>query len=92
MKPGHRNAGRWIWLAVVLVKPINAVFFKRRWRGREHVPSTGAPAAIEHASHAPALHGPSQHTASAQKLDWHWVGPPHAAPLGSFALHVPPLQ
>ena len=41
MKPGHRNAGRWIWLAVVLVKPINAVFFKRRWRGREHVPPTG---------------------------------------------------
>ena len=41
MKPGHRNAGRWIWLAVVLVKPINAVFFKRHWRGREHVPPTG---------------------------------------------------
>ena len=41
MKPGHRNAGRWIWLAVVLVKPINTVFFKRRWRGREHIPPTG---------------------------------------------------
>ena len=41
MKPGHRNAGFWIWLAVVLVKPINAVFFKRRWGGREHIPPTG---------------------------------------------------
>ena len=41
MKPGHRNAGRWIWLTVVLVKPINTAFFKRRWRGREHVPPTG---------------------------------------------------
>ena len=41
MKPGHRNAGRWIWLAVVLVKPIDRVFFKRRWRGQEHVPATG---------------------------------------------------
>ena len=41
MKPGRRHAGRWIWLAVVLVKPINMVFFKRRWRGREHVPPTG---------------------------------------------------
>ena len=40
-EPGHRNAGRWIWLTVVLVKPINRVFFKRRWRGREHVPRTG---------------------------------------------------
>jgi 1-acyl-sn-glycerol-3-phosphate acyltransferase len=41
VKPGHRNAGRWIWLAVVLVKPINAAFFKRRWGGQEHVPATG---------------------------------------------------
>jgi 1-acyl-sn-glycerol-3-phosphate acyltransferase len=41
VKPGHRNAGRWIWLAVVLVKPIDRVFFKRRWRGQEHVPATG---------------------------------------------------
>jgi 1-acyl-sn-glycerol-3-phosphate acyltransferase len=41
VKPGHRNAGLWIWLAVVLVKPINAVFFKRHWRGREHIPPTG---------------------------------------------------
>ena len=41
MKPGHRNAGRWIWLTVVLVKPINTVFFRRRWRGHEHVPATG---------------------------------------------------
>jgi 1-acyl-sn-glycerol-3-phosphate acyltransferase len=39
--PGHKNAGRWIWLAVVLVKPINAALFKRRWRGHEHVPATG---------------------------------------------------
>ena len=39
--PGHRNAGRWIWLAVVLVKPINRAFFKRRWGGQEHVPPTG---------------------------------------------------
>jgi 1-acyl-sn-glycerol-3-phosphate acyltransferase len=39
--PGHKNAGRWIWLAVVLVKPINAAFFKTRWRGQEHVPATG---------------------------------------------------
>jgi 1-acyl-sn-glycerol-3-phosphate acyltransferase len=39
--PGHRNAGRWIWLAVVLVKPINRVLFTRRWGGQEHVPPTG---------------------------------------------------
>jgi 1-acyl-sn-glycerol-3-phosphate acyltransferase len=41
VKPGHRKAGRWIWLAVVLVKPINRAFFRRRWRGQEHVPATG---------------------------------------------------
>lgn len=41
MKPGHRKAGFWIWLSVVLVKPINTLLFKRRWRGREHVPPTG---------------------------------------------------
>jgi 1-acyl-sn-glycerol-3-phosphate acyltransferase len=40
-KPGHKNAGSWIWLTVVLVKPINALFFRCRWRGREHVPPTG---------------------------------------------------
>jgi 1-acyl-sn-glycerol-3-phosphate acyltransferase len=41
VKPGHRNAGRWVWLAVVLVKPLNAAFFKRHWRGQEHIPPTG---------------------------------------------------
>jgi 1-acyl-sn-glycerol-3-phosphate acyltransferase len=40
-RPGHKNAGRWIWLAVVLIKPITALIFKCRWRGQEHVPPTG---------------------------------------------------
>jgi 1-acyl-sn-glycerol-3-phosphate acyltransferase len=40
-KPGRKNAGRWIWLTVCLVKPVNRAFFKRRWRGQEHVPPTG---------------------------------------------------
>ena len=57
MKPGHRNAGRWIWLAVVLVKPINAVFFKRRWRGREHIPPTGGVVLVaNHVSQADWMH------------------------------------
>src|SRR5262249_49741767 len=33
----------------------------------EHVPFWAAPAAIEHASQAPALHAVSQHTPSTQK-------------------------
>jgi 1-acyl-sn-glycerol-3-phosphate acyltransferase len=39
--PGHQNAGRWIWLAVVLIKPINRAVFRRHWRGQEHVPPDG---------------------------------------------------
>jgi 1-acyl-sn-glycerol-3-phosphate acyltransferase len=40
-KPGHKNAGRWIWLTVFLVKPMNRALFKRHWLGQEHVPRTG---------------------------------------------------
>lgn len=36
---GH--VGSWIWFSVVIVKPTVQLFFKRRWRGREHVPPRG---------------------------------------------------
>jgi hypothetical protein len=48
-----------------------------------HVPSALPPAAVEHASHTPALHAVSQHTPSAQKPLEHSAPLPHATP---FAL------
>lgn len=40
-RSGRGHVGFWIWFAVVIVKPAVAVFFKVRWRGREHIPATG---------------------------------------------------
>jgi hypothetical protein len=45
-----------------------------------HVPFVVAPAATEHASHAPALHEELQQTPSVQKPLWHWEAVLHAAP------------
>jgi len=33
--------GFWLGLAVVVIYPLISLLFKRRWRGREHVPATG---------------------------------------------------
>jgi hypothetical protein len=44
-----------------------------------------------HASHGP-VHAPLQQYPSTQLLLWHWLAALHAAPLESFAVHVPPLQ
>jgi 1-acyl-sn-glycerol-3-phosphate acyltransferase len=40
-RKGRGPVGFWIWFAVVVVKPVVAVLFKRRWRGRENVPPAG---------------------------------------------------
>lgn len=40
-RPGRGHVGFWIWFSVVVVKPTVALFFKRRWRGREHIPPGG---------------------------------------------------
>jgi 1-acyl-sn-glycerol-3-phosphate acyltransferase len=40
-RKGRGPVGAWIWFAVVIVRPTVALFFKRRWRGREHVPPSG---------------------------------------------------
>lgn len=40
-RSGRGHVGFWIWFSVVIVKPAVALFFRRRWRGREHVPAGG---------------------------------------------------
>jgi hypothetical protein len=55
------------------------------------VPLVEAPAATEHASHAPAQ-AESQHTPSAQKWVVHSVAAPHGEPAGFFAAQYMPLQ
>lgn len=37
----HGHVGGWIRFSAVIVKPTVALFFRRRWQGREHVPPTG---------------------------------------------------
>ena len=40
-RSGRGHVGFWIWFSVVVVKPAVALFFRRRWRGREHIPAGG---------------------------------------------------
>jgi hypothetical protein len=49
------------------------------------VPLTAAPAAMEHASHGPALQAVLQQTPSAQKPLWQSVATPHGLPRGTEA-------
>ena len=58
----------------------------------EHTPSTGAPAALEHASHAPPLHAVLQQTPSTQLPLRHCAEVPHAVPSVSGEPHFPPMQ
>lgn len=52
-RSGRGHVGGWIRFSVVVVKPTVALFFKRRWRGREHVPPRGGVIlATNHVSHA----------------------------------------
>ena len=48
--------GFWLGLAVVVIYPLVSLFFKLRWRGREHVPPTGGVIlATNHVSYADPL-------------------------------------
>ena len=52
-RSGRGHVGFWIRFAVVIVKPAVSVFFKVRWRGREHIPATGGVIlVVNHVSHA----------------------------------------
>jgi 1-acyl-sn-glycerol-3-phosphate acyltransferase len=51
---GH--VGFWLGLAVMVIYPLIPVFFKVRWRGREHVPGTGgAIVVVNHVSYTDPL-------------------------------------
>ena len=53
-KRGH--VGFWLGLAVVVIYPAISVFFKVRWRGREHMPKTGgAIVVVNHVSYIDPL-------------------------------------
>lgn len=48
--------GFWLGLAVVVIYPLISLFFKMRWRGREHIPATGGViVATNHVSYADPL-------------------------------------
>lgn len=48
--------GFWLRLAVVVIYPAVSVFFKVRWRGREHIPATGgAIVVVNHVSYVDPL-------------------------------------
>lgn len=52
-RSGRGHVGGWIWFSVVIVKPTVALFFRRRWRGREHIPPSGGVLLVaNHVSHA----------------------------------------
>lgn len=39
--PGRGHVGFWIWFSVVLIKPVVALLFRTRWRGRDQLPRGG---------------------------------------------------
>ena len=50
------RVGFWLGLAVVVIYPVISLFFKVRWRGREHVPRTGgAIVVVNHVSYVDPL-------------------------------------
>ena len=56
MASGRGPVGFWLRLAVVVIYPAVSVFFKVRWRGREHVPrSGGAIVVVNHVSYVDPL-------------------------------------
>lgn len=52
-RSGRGHVGGWIRFSAVVIKPTVAAFFRRRWRGREHIPSRGGVLLVtNHVSHA----------------------------------------
>ena len=56
MRSRRGHVGFWLGLAVVVIYPAISVFFKVRWRGREHMPkSGGAIVVVNHISYVDPL-------------------------------------
>jgi 1-acyl-sn-glycerol-3-phosphate acyltransferase len=64
-KMAHRRIGFWARLAICLAKPPLAFFFRRDWRGAEHIPAAGGfIAAVNHNSYLdPISYGTFQYDA-----------------------------